>query len=286
MPPRIYKGSEYALNYPSARPYVYAGAAYISMELPVTEVVIAGSAGSLDIVFNNFLFNAVSTQDSLDLSLPVFNISLAGIGGSTGNLSIILPSQKAMFDSSSTDIDVSAFSVSAEGICYQLSNIVIDASALRISAAGTITGTIAITPPPDVPASDDDLARILSGNNYIVVNLKTKSHTTYRDGNNNAVAKTGEINFSSQQLKNVSDIYLHSRVSGDIEIVAKSGETKERTYPVTFENTTQPNLKNKKVKLAKGIRATNWQLTIVSPDSSHAEIGSMDVIVNESKRRV
>jgi len=286
MPPRIYKGSEYSLNYPSARPFVYAGAGSISANFVPFSVEVFAVNGELNISFKNFGFECFGANDSLVVSSSPFTVELLSNAGGTASFAISMPTMSAIISSGSIELEADVLAFSATGVCYQISNITADVSALKVSANGTIAGTIVVTPPVDVPSTGDELSEVLSGNNYIVVNLHTKSHTTYRDGSNLAVARTGELDFSSQQLKNLSDVYLHARVSGDIELAVKSGEDTLRTYPVTFEDTTQPNLKNKKIQLAKGIRATTWQLSVVSPSSSHAEVRSADLIVNESKRRV
>jgi hypothetical protein len=286
MPPRIYKGIQYALNYPVPRARVYAAAWSFSADFPVFTLDIFSASSKIDVSFDKFGFECTSTSDSIDVVFAPFVPTFNGVSGGTVSFAVSMPQMSFLAGSDTNDLDATVLAVTASGLCYQVSNISVDVSALKVGADGTITGTVAIIPPDGTPVSEDDGAPILTGNTYIVVNLHTRSHTTYRDGNNIAVARTGELNFSSQNLKNLSDVYLNARVKGDMSLAIKSGEDTLRTYPVTFENTTQANLKNKKVRLAKGLRATTWKLYIISPEESHAEIRSAELVVNESKRRV
>jgi hypothetical protein len=136
-----------------------------------------------------------------------------------------------------------------------------------------------------IPADDDVDYPNISGEEYIVVNLRTKAHATYRDGERTAVAKTASMDFGTYSQKAVSDMFMLSRAKGDMEVLVNTKEDVERRYPLSHGNTQQANMKNKKLPLGKGLKGVNWALSIVVPDEAHLEIRGIELLVTDLKRR-
>lgn len=181
--------------------------------------------------------------------------------------------------------DASVVEVQIEASGFTSNNLSMDKEAVILSMTGYLvqgqdeSGGVVI-----IPADDDVEYPYISGEEYIVVNLRTKAHSTYRDGERTAVVKTGAMNFGSYTDKSVSDLFVLSRARGESEVVMTSGENIERRYPLTFGDTTPPNMKNKKRPLAKGLKATNWSVAIVVADESHLEVRGLELLVTDFNR--
>jgi len=173
-------------------------------------------------------------------------------------------------------------SIGMRGGAYSLTYIALSQQAFLVStkATASLSSTQIIIP------DADDIFDSITGNNYIVVNLRTKSHTTYRDGSNIAAAQTGLLNFGTVKDKNISDAYLWSRSSENIEFHVKNNEITERKYLANFAEVGQENLSNKKIVLSKGLKGSNWQFAIVSNGNNYSEIRTIDLVANELQRRV
>jgi hypothetical protein len=253
--------------------------------------------------FNTFSFNAVSGETYLKFALPVFSfngevvsnnlitsfnpfdVNLNVLSGTVSNLSADFSPYIALFSSSSIAVEAAAIKLSSTGVVYQIPTISISVNTITISSDGSVSGSVTVVEPPNSSGDGSD-AYTFSGEMYIVLNLKTGAHSEYRDGDNNALATTGELTFSSQHVKNVSDAHILSRADGDLRVIVKSGENIERTHDLTFNVDDAGNLKNKKLALAKGIKSTNWQFSVGSPDGDKLEVRSIDLQVNTLKRRV
>lgn len=220
-------------------------------------------------------------------------VQLSGSALSTSLSATILPLN-------SLSMSVSAHEANATASIYTGTYLVAGISAFssRLSAIASVVNTVSLSQSAlvvDLDATASTLTTVaagadtdypyISGNTYIVVNLRTKTHTTYRDGSNAAMAKTGELTFDSHRDKNISDVYLLARATEDVELLVKNNEITERNYPATFANLAQPNLKNKKIVLAKGLKGQNWQLSIVALDD-YAEVREIELNVNELARRI
>lgn len=183
--------------------------------------------------------------------------------------------------------DASVIEVLMEASGYFGNNLSMDKEVIILSMEGRLIqgedadGDIVI-----IPSADDTEYPNISGEEYIVVNLRTKSHCTYKDGERTAVAKTASLNFGSYTEKAVSDMFLLSRALGEVEVVVQTKEDVERIYPLFWGVTTQANLKNKKLPLAKGLRGANWTISIIVPDESHLEVRGIELYVTDLKRHV
>lgn len=123
-------------------------------------------------------------------------------------------------------------------------------------------------------------------NRTIVLNLRTKSHCEFDSATNDAYATTGELTFGGVKNKNVSDAFIFGRSDDALTFSAWNDETTKRNYTVNYEQHEQANLKNKKVKLAKGLTGTNWQFRFANTNENFAEVRQVDLFVNELKRHV
>ena len=286
MPPVIYKSKLYPSNFPQGRAYIVGASFWLNSELASFDALFQAYHGSTSILMPPFNFEAEVVSDSLTVVFPISTASFSVISGGVAKLDICFPKFVPKFGAESIILEASVIGLSAEGVCYQLNTINVEASAIKITAEGEVHGSITIIQPDPETGSDAKGAYTFEGDLYIVVNLKTKSHTTYRDGNNNALAQTGELTFSSAKDKNVSDAYILARSTGDVRFIAKSGENVERTHNLVFRVNDDGNLVNKKIRLAKGLKAQGWQFSVLSPDSEKLEVRAIDLIVNKSKRRV
>ena len=170
------------------------------------------------------------------------------------------------------------------GSIVQSTGIQLDKPSLIVTINGDVSQSTVIT----LPDFEDEVITdgSITGNNYIVVNLRTRSHTTYRDGNNNAYAKTGKMSFGSIKNKNVSDAFVFGRSDKAIELVILNDEITERAYEITYQENEQGNLKNKKCKLSKGLTGTNWEVAIRNKEAGFTEVRAIDLFVSELKRHV
>jgi hypothetical protein len=123
-------------------------------------------------------------------------------------------------------------------------------------------------------------------NKTIVLNLRTKAHCTFEEAHLNAWAITGEMNCGSYKNKNISDAFVYGRSASSIDIGIWNDEITRRDYSITYEEAEQANLKNKKVKLSKGLVGTNWQIRFANTDEQFAEVRGVDLFVSELKRHV
>lgn len=183
--------------------------------------------------------------------------------------------------------EASVVEIAMEASGYFGNNLSMDKEVLLLSMEGLLVqgkdedGDVVV-----IPSDDDTEYPNISGEEYIVVNLRTKAHSTYRDGERTAVAKTASLNFGSYTDKAVSDMFILSRALGEAEVIVNTKEDVERIYPLHWGVTTQANLKNKKLPLAKGLRGSNWTISLVVPDESHLEVRGIELYVTDLKRHV
>jgi len=212
--------------------------------------------------------------------------SLIVQGSGHGKASVLeIQATGTMYAGKGMDGDASVVQISMDGSGFISNALNMDKEVIILSMSGLlIQNEDESGAPIIIPADDDTEYPNISGEEYIVVNLRTKSHATYRDGERTAVAKTASIDFGSQTEKAISDLYLHSRARGEMEVLMNTGEDKDRRYPLTHGDTTQASLKNKKLPLGKGLKGTNWSIAIVVPDESHLEIKGIELLVTDLKR--
>lgn len=88
--------------------------------------------------------------------------------------------------------------------------------------------------------------------------------------------QSGVTDFGFREHKLIDDVYVNMRAEKDTYISLLSNEQKKRTeYTITFDD--YEGLKRRRVKTAKGIRGSTWQLTIDNTaggavDATHAEV--------------
>ena len=252
-----------------------------------TNPIFTGSLGS---VLQLEIDTGFQTSTSGSLQKKVVEIQMEGslvtvpnIAGEASALQIT--AQGTMYATPLMRGDINIFEVQIEASGYFGNNLSMDKEAVVISMEGLIVqsqneaGEVIV-----IPAEDDAEYPNISGDEYIVLNLRTKAHSTYRDGERTAFLKTGSLNFGTYTLKSISDLYVLSRAKGAAEVILTTKEDVERHYPLQFGENTQANLKNKKLPVAKGLRGANWTLSIVVPDESHMEIRGIDLFVTDLKR--
>lgn len=182
--------------------------------------------------------------------------------------------------------DASVVEMTMEGSGFVSNSLTMDKEVIILSMSGSlIQGQDESGSPIIIPADDDIEYPNISGEEYIIVNLRTKAHSTYRDGERTAVAKTASMDFGTFSQKAVTDMFMLSRAKGDLEVLVDTKEDIERRYPLSHGNTQQANMKNKKLPLGKGLKGVNWALSIVVPDEAHLEIRGIELLVTDLKRR-
>lgn len=246
------------------------------------------SAGSYDLTANTStlrlsLTGEIAGSAQAELARPVLSISMVGrlavTPVATGELSLLRVSAEGALYAPAV--------ITGEGACLQLSSSgrgfvaptgSLAASPLALSMSGLLTQSATIA-----AVADEEYPNI-TGESYIVVNLRTKSHVTYRDGERTAFARTAGMNFDSFTEKAVSDAFLHSRAQGVGEFLTFPGEETKRSYPLEYGSTRQPAISSKHRPLAKGLKATNWSFGVVVPEDAHMEIRGMDLLASDTKR--
>ncbi len=286
MPPVIYKGGRYAINNIQGRPYVVGSEGWLYSQFPNMQAALSSLSGILNVVMPAFSFEATTYWSNFEFKVDHFTFVSSQLSGTIGALSVNMPSFIATVDGKAIVFDASVYGVTSFGSCIQIPNISIESNSIEVTADGELTGSVTIVS-PDPSESDSSSEKLqFSGEYYLVLNLRTGSHTTYRDGNNNAIAETGVLDLGGLETKNISDAYINSRVAGNINLATTIDEKKERVYPVTYNNTDEPSLQNKKVKLAKGLNGQNWKFAISVAEEDFSEIRSIDLLVHKNKRRV
>jgi hypothetical protein len=191
--------------------------------------------------------------------------------------------------------DISIPNISAEGIITRSSNVEGDFIINRlVTLDGTNLTSTYLSFDNNIYVVDDITSFSILGdaytaatvfnNNVIVLNLRTKAHSIYREATLDAYAITGELLFGSNKNKNISDAFLFGRSNDAIELTVWNDEEKSRLYVVDYKSGTQGNLKNKKRPLSKGLYGTNWKFKVAKNGSTTAEVRSVDLFVNELKR--
>jgi hypothetical protein len=148
----------------------------------------------------------------------------------------------------------------------------------------------------------------------ICVNLATGGHSTYTNFvfdkfvsvGNEYWAKTGtseykltgttdngalinwkitypKTDFNSDVKKNLQDVYVYLRSTGDTELVTYIDDEKKREgYVISYDS--RDGLHRRRKLLPKGIIGTEWQLEVKSVDGSIAEINTVDIIAEKTQR--
>lgn len=115
-----------------------------------------------------------------------------------------------------------------------------------------------LEPSPSVdPVSDDTTAWC--------VNLTTGGHSRYTgalDGSGTVVGTivTPVNQLGSDRAKYVHDLYIHGRLDDDLDITTITDEQTRRSY--TLQADGRSGLHRHRRKLARGIKGTDWQITV------------------------
>lgn len=227
----------------------------------------AALVGSMSVT-NNVSINASgSTSSNIIASISISNVKSSGIIFTATSIQ-----GSAQVNNTSSIIGSILTTNSINGVLL-VSKIIVDATASQ-------NQTIIISP----PTLTEDI-NTFSGSSYVVVNLRTKSHTTYRDGNNNCYAETGKMLLGSLKTKNISDAFILGRSGDGSTFGLTNDEVTKRNYDVSFKSE-HAELIHKKVKLAKGLRGVTWQVSFANQDESALEIRGVDIYVNPLKRHV
>lgn len=101
----------------------------------------------------------------------------------------------------------------------------------------------------------------------------------------NAVVRTSLLDYGSPNVKYVPDLYLHGRdYSGDLAVTVTADETTEVSYQVPYDG--QTGIRNRRVKLAKGVRGRSWQFEVRNVSGCMMELESIEAPVAVSQRRI
>ena len=247
---------------------------------------ISASLNLFSIELDNSLLNANVGSLSRNVVEVQIEGSLVTQGRGFGSLDVLqLTASGIMFTPKQVSGDASIIEVQMEAGGYVSSRQSMSKEAVLISMSGLLVqGVDGNNVIVLVPTEEDADYPNITGEEYIVVNLRTKAHATYRDGERTALAKTASLDFGSHTEKSISDLYLLSRARGPLEVVVNTREEIDRHYPLQFGEMGQANIKNKKLALAKGLRGTNWTISLVVPDGSHLEVRGMTLYVTDTER--
>lgn len=99
------------------------------------------------------------------------------------------------------------------------------------------------------------------------------------------VLVSGITDFYTSKKKNINTTYLHMRVNGDVLTQLNTDEqTLRRGYRTAYDGTN--GLHRRRVRSAKGIKGTNWQIQLTSSGASEFEVSEVDVDVDVLGRTV
>ena len=222
------------------------------------------------------LGNATLDKNAVEVTMTG---SLAVINTITGRAEVVqISGSGSMYQSAKLEGAMSVLELSMDGSGHVVNRMDMDSNILLMSMRGVI-----VQDDNNVAIDDADYP-FIEGETYLVVNLKTKAHSTYKDGERTAVARTASLNFGSFTQKIVGDMFILSRAKGSAEVIVSAGEEKKRHYPLVYGEQTDSGIKSKKLPLARGLKASNWEFEIVVPEDSHMEVRGLDLLVTDTKR--
>ncbi len=135
-----------------------------------------------------------------------------------------------------------------------------------------------LEPSPSVdPVSDDTTAWC--------VNLATGGHSRYTgplDGTLSPIqgrVVTPVSQLGSDRAKHVPDLYVHGRLDSDLTVATVTDEQAERSY--TLHEDGRQGLHRRRLKLARGVRGTNWQFIV---SGERFTLSSIEVLPAVSQR--
>lgn len=121
-----------------------------------------------------------------------------------------------------------------------------------------------------------------------VVNLATGGHSRYTGDISGALPVSAYALLPANELgspnaKFVTEAYAHIRTGGDVEITTVTDEQTERSgYVIPTDD--RQGLHRRRVKLAKGIKGTNWQFKVGNISGADFTLKSLEVSPVTSQR--
>lgn len=100
----------------------------------------------------------------------------------------------------------------------------------------------------------------------------------------NADFSTGDLDFSSEYQKRLSDFYAGMRSDGDLILTVTADESVEREYTLGTYNV--DHLKQRRVIVSKGAKGKYWRFAVRNTDGCDFEIDSMNVAAVPVARRI
>ena len=116
-----------------------------------------------------------------------------------------------------------------------------------------------VTPTPGAEPADEETTAWC-------VNLTTGGHSRYvgaLDGSITDVVGqvvTGVNQLGSDRAKHVHDLYIHGRLTADLTVTSTTDEQTAQTY--TLQDDGRTGLHRQRLKLARGVRGTDWQFSV------------------------
>jgi hypothetical protein len=100
-----------------------------------------------------------------------------------------------------------------------------------------------------------------------------------------SVIATATSDFGTQKLKGVSDCYVYVRTEGDCQFRLITNEQVDRDGYMIYNNYVE-GLHRRRVKVAKGIKGTTWQLEFKNDSGSDFELKQIDLIPTTFTRSI
>ena len=97
-------------------------------------------------------------------------------------------------------------------------------------------------------------------------------------------ALTATSDLSTTHLKNIPDVYLDLRSSGDVFVKLNVDEATERTAYL-IANSDSTGISKRRVKTHKGLRGTYWSVSVYG-ESTPTEINNLMLSVSQQKRNI
>jgi hypothetical protein len=121
-----------------------------------------------------------------------------------------------------------------------------------------------------------------------VINLATGGHARYLgalDGSAqvDAYAITPTNQLGADRAKHVPDVFLHLRIDGEMELTTLTDEQIQRSGYLVSDDGKQ-GMHRRRIKLARGIRGTNWAFTVANVDGADFTLKSLEVLPVLSQR--
>jgi hypothetical protein len=215
-----------------------------------------GNTGSLDIALRAFALAAeglTGRVGTAEIELPVFGVEVSGYPAYIGTASLELP----MFTAEISGHGAVAESYRAYSMNVRTAGMTNSFANFRgqVLAAGA-GGIFALT-------GDADSGAIIE-----------------------AAARGGRMDFGTDHLKRVKDVYVLYRSDGPLQLNVLLEETEE-PYKYALEHRDKPGLRPHRVRLGRALKSAYWQFEIVNIDGVDFQVDGIDFSeVAKLKRRL